>query len=100
MALEAQKMKELQEFKKKQQELKNAPKEVPKPKEEVKEESLPALPSIAPPQRAVKQASAFEDKYSTEVLPPGAADPYEGMSFSEVLKAKREALDKKVESSA
>jgi len=46
------------------------------------------------------QASAFEDKYSTEQLPPGAADPYEGMSFSEVLKAKREALDKKVETSA
>jgi hypothetical protein len=34
------------------------------------------------------------------VLPPGAADPYEGMSFSEVLKAKREALDKKVENTA
>lgn len=86
-------MKELQDFKKKMAEQKNATKEV-KPKEEVKE-TLPALPSIAPPQREVCQASAFEDKYSTEVF-EGTKDPYEGMSFSEVLKAKREALDKKV----
>jgi len=40
--------------------------------------------------------SAFEDIYSNEQLPAGAADPYAGMSFSEVLKAKRAALDKKV----
>jgi hypothetical protein len=44
-------MKELQDFKKKMAEQKNASKEV-KPKEEVKE-TLPALPSIAPPQREV-----------------------------------------------
>lgn len=48
----------------------------------------------------MKQTTAFEDIYSNEQLPPGAPDPYAGMSFSEVLKAKRSALDKQVAATA
>ena len=47
-----------------------------------------------------KQTTAFEDIYSNEQLPPGVPDPYAGMSFSEVLKAKRAALDKQVAETA
>lgn len=47
-----------------------------------------------------KQTTAFEDIYSNEKLPEGEPDPYAGMSFSDMLKAKRAALDKKVADSS
>lgn len=56
----------------------------------------PVAPPKAPERLPEKQTTAFEDIYSNEQLPTGAADPYAGMSFSEVLKAKRAALDKQV----
>jgi len=90
-------------LKKQQAEKKANPQPEPQP-EPVKEPEPPVIVPVAPPKIPEKvpekQTTAFEDIYSNEQLPPGEPDPYAGMSFSEVLKAKRAALDKKVAETA
>jgi hypothetical protein len=46
------------------------------------------LPDLVP----ITQITAFEDKYSTETFPE-KREAYAGMSFTDALKAKREALE-------